>query len=303
MDSEFTETMNRLSENARFALQKADLFSKEYNNGYIGTEHILLGILAQDVSTGARILNQFGVDLKAAEQALGKEPTEVNANSAMAMMSLSESAVLTIRMASHYATEKGVQVIGTEYLLYALICQPNSRAVNLLEKLSVNTEEVLDVLEDEMAVQMKREQAEKQKKDYHKAPLKWLKRFGQDLTELAKEDKLDTVIGREREIERVVTVLSRRTKSNPVLIGEAGVGKTAIVEGLADRIVKNNVPGALIGKRIIQVDLSNVVAGTKFRGEFEERIKGIIDEAIENRDVILFIDELHLLMGAGAGEG
>ncbi len=303
MDSEFTETMNRLSENARFALQKADLFSKEYNNGYIGTEHILLGILAQDVSTGARILNQFGVDLKAAEQALGKEPTEVNANSAMAMMSLSESAVLTIRMASHYATEKGVQVIGTEYLLYALICQPNSRAVNLLEKLSVNTEEVLDVLEDEMAVQMKREQAEKQKKDYHKAPLKWLKRFGQDLTELAKEDKLDTVIGREREIERVVTVLSRRTKSNPVLIGEAGVGKTAIVEGLAERIVKNNVPGALIGKRIIQVDLSNVVAGTKFRGEFEERIKGIIDEAIENRDVILFIDELHLLMGAGAGEG
>lgn len=303
MDSEFTETMNRLSENARFALQKADLFSKEYNNGYIGTEHILLGILAQDVSTGARILNQFGVDLKAAEQALGKEPTEVNANSAMAMMSLSESAVLTIRMASHYATEKGVQVIGTEYLLYALICQPNSRAVNLLEKLSVNTEEVLDVLEDEMAVQMKREQAEKQKKDYHKAPLKWLKRFGQDLTELAKEDKLDTVIGREREIERVVTVLSRRTKSNPVLIGEAGVGKTAIVEGLAERIVKNNVPGALIGKRIIQVDLSNVVAGTKFRGEFEERIKGIIDEAIENHDVILFIDELHLLMGAGAGEG
>lgn len=303
MDSEFTEIMNRLSENARFALQKADLFSKEYNNGYISTEHILLGILAQEASTGARILGHYDVDLKAAEKALGKEPAEVNANSAMAMMSLSESAVLTLRMASHYASEKGVRVMGTEYLLYALICQPNSRAVSLLEKMSVNPEEVLDALEEEMTVQMKRERAEKQKQDYHKAPLKWLKRFGQDLTELAKDDKLDTVIGREREIERVVTVLSRRTKSNPVLIGEAGVGKTAIVEGLAERIVKNNVPGALVGKRIIQVDLSNVVAGTKFRGEFEERIKGVIDEAMENRDVILFIDELHLLMGAGAGEG
>ena len=120
---------------------------------------------------------------------------------------------------------------------------------------------------------------------------------------MAQEKKLDTVIGREREIERVVTVLSRRTKSNPVLIGEAGVGKTAIVEGLAERIAKNDVPGVLVGKRIIQVDLSNLVAGTKFRGEFEERIKGVIDEALANEDIILFIDELHLLTGAGAGEG
>ena len=119
---------------------------------------------------------------------------------------------------------------------------------------------------------------------------------------MAKDDKLDTVIGRDREIERVVTVLSRRTKSNPVLIGEAGVGKTAIVEGLAERIVKNDVPGMLVGKRIFQIDLSNIVAGTKFRGEFEERIKGIIDEAVNNDDIILFVDELHLLSGAGAGE-
>ncbi len=303
MDSDFSEMMNQLSEDARFALQKADLFSKKYNNGYMGTEHILLGILAQDASMGARILNRHGVELGEAEKALGQEAAEVKGDSAMAMMSLSEAAVLTIRMASHYANEKGTGVIGTEYLLYALMCQPNSRGSVLLRKLGVEDDELLGELEVEMDTQMRREQNEKMKQEYHRAKLKWLSRFGQDLTELAKDDKLDAVIGREREIERVVTVLSRRTKSNPVLIGEAGVGKTAIVEGLAERIVKNDVPGALIGKRIFQVDLSTMVAGTKFRGEFEERIKGVIDEAIQNEDVILFIDELHLLMGAGSGEG
>ena len=295
--------MNKLSENARFALQKADMFSKKYNGGYMGTEHILLGILAQDMSTGARILGRFGVDLEKAEKALGQEATEVNTDSPMAMMSLSESAVLTIRMAGHFATERNVSAIGTEYLLYALLTQPNSRGAVLLQKLGVEHDDVMKALEAEIDTRVQREQNQRKKKEFKKTPLKWLKRFGTDLTELAKEDKLDTVIGREREIERVVTVLSRRTKSNPVLIGEAGVGKTAIVEGLAERMVKNDVPGVLIGKRIIQVDLSTMVAGTKFRGEFEERIKGVIDEAVENDDVILFIDELHLLTGAGAGEG
>ncbi len=303
MDGDFKVMMDRLSENARFALQKADLFSKKYNDGYMGTEHILLGILAQDASTGARILGKQGVDLAGAEKALGQEAADVNNNSSMAMMSLSEAAVLTIRMAHHYATEKGAQVIGTEHLLYALLCQQNSRGAVLLKKMGVDIDEVAEAAEEEMDLQLAREQNEEKKKAYHKAPLKWLKRFGTDLTELAREEKLDAVIGREREIERVVTVLSRRTKSNPVLIGEAGVGKTAIVEGLAERIVKDDVPGALIGKRIIQVDLSTMVAGTKFRGEFEERIKGVIDEALEHQEVILFIDELHLLMGAGAGEG
>ncbi len=303
MDNDFSEMMNKLSENARFALQKADMFSKKYNGGYMGTEHILLGILAQDMSTGARILGRFGVDLEKAEKALGQEAVEVNTDSPMAMMSLSESAVLTIRMAGHFATERNVSAIGTEYLLYALLTQPNSRGAVLLQKLGVEHDDMMKALEAEIDTRVQREQNQKKKKEFKKTPLKWLKRFGTDLTELAKEDKLDTVIGREREIERVVTVLSRRTKSNPVLIGEAGVGKTAIVEGLAERMVKNDVPGVLIGKRIIQVDLSTMVAGTKFRGEFEERIKGVIDEAVENDDVILFIDELHLLTGAGAGEG
>ncbi len=303
MDSDFSDMMNRLSENARFALQKADLYSKKYNNGYMGTEHLLLGILAQDASTGARILSQFGVDLDKVEKLMGGKAVDVKMDSPMAMMSLSEAAVLTIRMADHYAKERGLSSIGTETLLYSLLCQPNSRADTLLTKLGVNEEEVLDEIDNELEEQAKHEHVSDEQQKYRKTQYKWLNRFGRDLTSLAKEGKLDTVIGREKEIERVVTVLSRRTKSNPVLIGEAGVGKTAIVEGLAERIVKNEVPSSLIGKRVIEVDLSSIVAGTKFRGEFEERIKGVIDEAAEHEEVILFIDELHLLAGAGSGEG
>ncbi len=304
MENEFNEMMNRLSENARLAVQKADIFSKKYNNGYMGTEHILLGVLAQDASTGARILGHFDVNLAKAEEALDQEATEVKGGGAMAMMSLSESAVLTLRMADHYARERGSRTIGTEYIIYALCMQQSSRGSVLLGKLEVNLEELMHALEEELDAQVEHERNQEKKKEYRKgAQLRWLKRYGQELTEMAKDNKLDAVIGREREIDRVVTVLSRRTKSNPVLIGEAGVGKTAIVEGLAERIVRNEVPGILVGKRIFQIDLSNLIAGTKFRGEFEERIKGVIDEAVENDDIILFIDELHLLSGAGASEG
>ena len=156
MDNDFSEMMNRLSENARFALQKADMFSKKYNNGYMGTEHILLGILAQDVSTGARILAKEGVNLERAERALGQEATEVNGNSSMAMMSLSESAVLTIRMAGHYAMEKGAYAIGTEHILYALASQNNSRGALLLEKMGVELKELVRTLEKEMEKQVER---------------------------------------------------------------------------------------------------------------------------------------------------
>ncbi len=305
MDNDFTDLMNRLSENARFALQKADTFSKKFSNGYMGTEHILLGILAQDSSTGAQILSKFDITLDRAKASLGHESLEVDNNQAMAMMSLSEAAVLTLRVADNYAHDRGISSVGTECVLYALACQHNSRGAMMLVKLGANIDEILDAVDSEVESASTHERNQERKKEFKKSSgqLRWLKRYAQNLTEMAKDGKLDTVIGREREVERVVTVLSRRTKSNPVLIGEAGVGKTAIVEGLAERIIKNDVPGNLIGKQIFQVDLSNLVAGTKFRGEFEERIKGVIDEAIANDDVILFIDELHLLSGAGQGEG
>ena len=182
--------------------------------------------------------------------------------------------------------------------------QPNSRAGVLLSQLDVDLTKVAESIEELIEKQADEAKLEKQKLKAGKRPtFRWLTKFGTDLTNEAKQGKLDTVIGRDQEIERAITVLCRRTKSNPVLIGEAGVGKTAIVEGLAMRVAKNDVPGALIGKRIFQIDLSSVVAGTKFRGEFEERIKGIIDEAVSDDSVILFIDELHLLAGAGSAEG
>ncbi len=303
MQEEFSEIMNRLSENARFALQKADFYSKRYNNGYMGTEHLLLGIMSIDMSTGAKMIRDQGATLEEVEKALNKTAVEVP-GSDMAMMSLSEAVILTLRMAQNYTREQGLTVIGTEHVLYALLSQPNSRASLILTGLKVDTEKLLDEIEDLVEEQTKDEKIKAEKAKYlKKSPLKFLTRYGKDLTEEAKAGKLDTVIGRENEIERVVTVLSRRTKSNPVLIGEAGVGKTAIVEGLATRIAKNEVPGNLIGKHIYQVDLSSVVAGTKFRGEFEERIKGIIDEATGDDSVLLFIDEIHLLSGAGSSEG
>ena len=303
MADEFSEIMGHLSENARFALQKADFYSKRYNQGYMGTEHLLMGILAQDTSTGARILRDEGIDLDSVERAQGKVAVDVPA-APMAMMSLSEATVLTLRMSMNFARENGLEMVGTEHMVYAMVRQPNSRAGLLLEKLNIDLDEIAENIEKLVEKQADESKLEQQKRKAGKrAGYRWLSKFGTDLTEQAKLGKLDTVIGREKEIERAITVLCRRTKSNPVLIGEAGVGKTAIVEGLAMRIAKNDVPGKLIGKRVFQVDLSSVVAGTKFRGEFEERIKGIIDEAVSDDSVILFIDELHLLSGAGSAEG
>ena len=303
MQDDFTEIMNNLTENARFALQKSDYYAKRYNNGYMSTEHLLLGILSQDTSTGARFLADEDVNLESVEKTINHTAVEVP-GSQMARMSLSEAAVLTLRMAANFTKEQGIKLIGTEHILYALLRQPNSRASLILQGLKVDLNNLTNTIEEYTEKQAEDAKIDQKKAGFtRKAPLKWLTKYGQDLTEMAKQGKLDTVIGRDQEIERTITVLCRRTKSNPVLIGEAGVGKTAIVEGLATRIAKNEVPGSLIGKKIYQIDLSSVVAGTKFRGEFEERIKGIIDEAAGNKDLILFIDEIHLLSGAGSGEG
>ena len=303
MQAEFTEIMSKLTEHARCTLQKSDYYAKRYNNGYMGTEHLLLGIMSMDTSTGAKMIRDEGVTLDEVEKALNKVAVEVP-GADMAMMSLSEAVILTLRMAQNYVNEQGLSVIGTEHILYSLLSQPNSRAALILHGLKADNEKILDEIEKLVEEQTKDEKLKAEKAKYlNRKQLRFLNRYGKNLTDEAKQGRLDTVIGRENEIERVVTVLSRRTKSNPVLIGEAGVGKTAIVEGLATRIAKNEVPGGLIGKQIYQVDLSSLVAGTKFRGEFEERIKGVIDEAIGDDSILLFIDEIHLLCGAGSGEG
>jgi len=300
---DFSQLMNKLSENARFVLQKSDYFAKKYGNGYMGTEHMLLGVLAQDASTGARFLLDAGVTLQDAEQALGADAVDVP-SAPMAMMSLSESALLTLRIAGNFVAESGLEIIGTEHILYALIRQPNSRATTVLNKLQIDLGSISGNIEEYVEKQSNEEKILSDKRRAGKlAQHRFLNRFGLDLTQQARDGKLDTVIGRDKEIERAVTILCRRTKSNPVLIGEPGVGKTAIVEGIATKIAKNDVPTQLVGKKVYLLDLTAVVAGTKFRGEFEERIKGIIDEATSDSSVILFIDELHLLTGAGSAEG
>ena len=300
MQEEFNDIMSKLGEDARFALQKADFYAKRYNNGYMSTEHLLLGIAAQDAATGATLLAAEGVTIDDLEKAIGATPEEVT-GSQMAMMSLSEATVLTLRIAMNFVKEEGLEIIGTEHLLYALVSQPNSRAAMMLQSFDIDLDNLATEIEELTEKQAEEAKNDKKKSEFKKTPqLKWLRKYGEDLTALAGEGKLDAVVGRDKEIERIITVLCRRTKSNPVLIGEAGVGKTAIVEGLAQRIVKAQVPGFLIGKKIIQVDLAGLVAGTKFRGEFEERIKGVVEEAQSDPNLILFIDELHLLTGAGS---
>ena len=196
MQEEFSEIMNRLSENAKFALQKSDYFAKRYNNGYMSTEHLLLGIMSMDMSTGAKMLRETGISVDDVEKALNKVAVEVP-GSDMAMMSLSESVILTLRMAQNYTREQGLTVIGTEHILYALLSQPNSRASLILVGLKVDCEKLLDDIEKLVDEQTKDEKLKAEKAKYVKnSGLKFLKRFGKDLTDEAKEGKLDTVIGR-----------------------------------------------------------------------------------------------------------
>jgi ATP-dependent Clp protease ATP-binding subunit ClpC len=304
MIDDFSEIVSRMTDNARLALQKANAFSQRYGSSYVGTEHILLGILAQDGSMGARFLADENISLNRVEQVLNLTPRTLTA-AFSSTKSLSEAAVLTLRMSLNLAREFNQDFIGTEHILYSLISQKNSRALVLLNDMKVDINRIMSELDKffdkqgETSVGDQRAGGSRTKR----ASRRLLSRFGDDLTAKARNGELDPVIGRDNEIERVITILSRRTKSNPVLIGEPGVGKTAIVEGLADRISQNDVPEPLIGKQIIQVDLAGMIAGTKFRGEFEERLKGLINETISGGDVILFIDELHLLAGAGSAEG
>lgn len=299
MNDDFSTIMNRLTENARGALQKADYFSKKYNKGYMGTDHLLAGLLAQEGSVAQEILNDVGILLSDIESQFGR-PTMVSPNSELAMMSLSESLVLTLRMSSEIAKSYSDKYIGTEHILKALVAQESSTAMRAVEYAAGN---VIDDLKLEIEEYFAETAEDPERKKSNQSDNRWLNKFGENLSAAAEKGEITPAIGRDEEVERIVTVLARRTKSNPVLIGEAGVGKTAIVEGLAVRIHNGNVPPELIDKKIYQIDLSSVVAGTKFRGDFEERLKGIIDEAVEDPNIILFIDELHLLVGSGSSEG
>ena len=310
MQPDYQEFSNYLTENARQSLAHAGTIARGLGDAYIGTEHLLLGLLAQDGSLAAKILEDSGVTLNKAQMALKLTPKNLVIN--MGAKGYSETAKLTLRMAYDVAQDYGQDYCGTEHILYSLLSQKNSRASVLLRDMNINTDSVVRELDNFLARQFDDKsqgpsvasgnQRRKGRKD-PRGNKSILDQFGTDLTAQARGNKLDPVVGRETQIKRAITILNRRTKNNPVLIGEPGVGKTAIVEGLAQRIIAEDVPDSLLDKRIVMLDLAGMVAGTKYRGEFEERLKKVMAELEEDKRTIVFIDELHLIVGAGAAEG
>lgn len=301
MPEDFADFISHLTENARMSVQYADAIARGNGSSYIGTEHLLLGVLAQGSSTGAKYLADAGVTLAGAEQALGIQPSKVTVGTGV--IGLSETALLTLRMAWETAKEYNHDTLGTEHILYSVLRQTNARATTLLREMSVDVDAMMEQLES-LFDRNRSEHGDVATEPRQRAVRGGaLNTFGIDLTNKAVAGELDPMIGRDKECERVITVLSRRTKNNPVLIGEPGVGKTAIVEGLAQRIVREEVPDHLLDKRVIMLDMAAMIAGTKYRGEFEDRLKKVISEIKKQGNIIVFIDELHLLVGAGAAEG
>lgn len=301
MPEDFADFISHLTDNARMSVQHADAIARGNGSSYIGTEHLLLGVLAQGASTGAKVLADVGITLQQAELALDIKPSSVVVSTGA--VGLSETALLTLRMAWEAAKEYNQDYLGTEHIIYSVLRQNNARATTLLRDMNIDVEDVLGDLED----YFDRHRGEHGgiATDAKQRPVRGgaLSTFGIDLTAKAAADELDPMIGRDKECERLITVLTRRTKNNPVLIGEPGVGKTAIVEGLAQRIVHEAVPDHLLDKRVIMLDMAAMIAGTKYRGEFEDRLKKVVSEIKKQGNIIIFIDELHLLVGAGSAEG
>lgn len=300
--NDFKEFLDHLTENARLSLQHADAISRSTGNSYVGTEHILLGVLSQKNSIGAKLLDSSGVTLERARKSL---KVDVKVGSAPLIgKGLSEAAKLTLRTSWEIAKEFNQDYCGTEHMLYSILLQKNTRANALLRDMNINVDALTAELESSLNQQRfeygdtatDTRRADQKKKSA-------LEFFGTDLTKEARSGRLDPVIGRVKELQRVITILSRRTKNNPILIGEPGVGKTALVEGLAQRIADENVPESLLDKRVIMIDLVGMIAGTKYRGEFEERLKAVMSDIAKDKNVIVFIDEIHLIVGAGSAEG
>lgn len=301
---DFNDFIERLTDNALTSLKHAGGIAQSFGSAYVGTEHLLLGVLAQDSSMGAKMLEGAGVTLDRAKLALNLTPKTLVIN--LGAKGLSETAKLTLKMAGEVAQDFNQEFCGTEHILYSILSQKNARATVLLRDMNVDVDGLVSEIEQFLNRQQYDDEASDStttRRKTKKAKRTALDFFGTDLTDLAKKGKLDPVVGRDMQIRRVVTILNRRTKNNPVLIGEPGVGKTAIVEGLAQRIITEDVPDSLLDKRIVMLDLAGMIAGTKYRGEFEERLKKVMSELEDDNKTIVFIDELHLIVGAGAAEG
>ncbi len=307
----------RFTDRARKVMQLANQEAQRFNHEYIGTEHILLGLIKEGSGVAANVLKNLDVDLRKirleVEKLVQSGPDMVT----MGKLPQTPRAKKVIEYSMEEARNLNHNYVGTEHILLGLLREQEGVAAQVLMNLGLKLdevrEEVLNLLGHGVEGGEGSERAgmggaggaagsgEPQRSTKSKTPA--LDSFGRDLTELARQNKLDPVIGREKEIERTMQVLSRRTKNNPVLLGEAGVGKTAIVEGFAQRVVEGNVPELLMDRRIVVLDLAMMVAGTKYRGQFEERIKAVMNEVRRAKNTILFIDELHTLVGAGGAEG
>ena len=289
---------NRFTERARKVIILAKEEARRFNHDYIGTEHILLGLVREGEGVAAAVLQKMGVSLENIRLEIEKLVQPGPTTQIIGDIPFTPRAKKALELAAEEARSLGHNYIGTEHLLLGLIREGEGMASQVLLNLGLDLNtvrnEVMELLGSALP-------------SFGQAPAKTktpaLDAFGRDLTALARENKLDPVIDRKNEIERVIQILSRRTKNNPVLLGEAGVGKTAIVEGLAQNIISGNIPEVLKNKRIVGLDLALMVAGTKYRGQFEERIKAVMEEIKRSQDVIIFIDELHTLVGAGAAEG
>ena len=294
---------NRFTERAQRVILIAQEEAKRLNHDYVGTEHILLGLIALGEGVAAQVLSNLGVDLRRVRSEIEKIVGTGDNVMLLGEIPFTPRAKKVLELAVEEAQNMAHNYVGTEHLLLGLIREEEGVAARVLEnlgcRLDVVREEVISLLGE-----TPRPHAQTPARASAKTKTPTLDEFGRDLTQMARENKLDPVVGRADEIERVIQILSRRTKNNPVLIGDPGVGKTAIVEGLAQKIASNDIPEILANKRVMTLDLASVVAGTKYRGEFEQRLKNIMEEIRRAKNsIILFVDELHTVIGAGAAEG
>ncbi len=294
----------RFTDRARKVMALANQEAQRFNHEYIGTEHILLGLVKEGSGVGANVLKNLDVDLRKVRLEVEKLVKSGPDMVTMGKLPQTPRAKKVIEYAIEEARNLNHNYVGTEHLLLGLLREHDGVAAQVLMNLGLKLEEVREEVLNLLGAGVESEEPQQQEKPgKKKSQTPALDSFGRDLTELAREGVLDPVIGRKNEIERVIQILCRRQKNNPVLLGEAGVGKTAIVEGLAQMVISSNVPEILHDRRIVVLDLAMMVAGTKYRGQFEERIKAVMNEVRRAKNVILFIDELHTLVGAGGAEG
>lgn len=310
----------RFTQSAIKVLKLAQYEAKHLKHAHVGTEHILLGLLHEGTNVAAKALSSIGIDLYTVRQRVHELVEKEDFDDLETEeIGYSPEAKTIMEYAVEQAQALGHDYIGTEHILLGIIYDTESIACEILISLGADLDiihdAILDLLNEDTLNDMpklnvfkenkapKKDNNTKDNKQKNNSATPLLDKYGRDLNILAQEEKIDPVIGRNHEIERVIQILSRRTKNNPILIGEPGVGKTAVTEGLAQRLINGNIPKVLASKRIISLNMASLVAGTKYRGDFEDRLKKIIDEIIENKNIILFIDEMHTLVGAGAAEG